>query len=692
MGSARGWTLAGGLLALAACGFLAWTACTSRWVMDADEAVHAVEGLRRYDALRHGELASFLERCYLPDRWQPPVQDHVRWYGIVHSLSLVGSFALLGPGEAAARLPSVLWLALAIALFAWLAHRLAPQGPRLAAFAAVFLLLSSPNLLTFAPQCLIETSSLATCALAFAAHVRFLERPLVSSRALVAGAALGLALLAKYDHGLILAASLGVSELVRHRMRPAALARSRAWVPFAVAGVIFAAWLAHPEKLQAFRDALAHPAFGTPRTMLLNPLASWLLELTSSPLVAIGAVVVLLSPRRAWGDERLRALWIYAALSMLLLVVRARFQFRYHYVEAPFALLYLAVLVPQLASDLGRALREGRPRAGAWLLSASAAGFGLLAWVQLGGASFAGLFGRLFQLVYDAFPGHLGLSLEPRHYADSLVSGFRAALALSGWGWIGALAALGGLGFLLHRPAHGIPPGRVPRALAALAVLACVPGAVQLAATLPERIDWEYEGTPELRPLIDHVASRCPSSGEVLLGGGWDQLSNNTLRFELLTRGPGRNGRFEDLDVVGDMIGSIVLPPGPRILHWARVLDGGVPGEQPEAVVLIRAQADFRYRVTLLDANDLYKERMRERGWISSPEQAFDGLGCTVQVFHRGQGAGDSAGAGPPWTPAASDGGRVIGIAGERGWLVKDDAWRHLRNPLLLPAAAADVP
>jgi hypothetical protein len=83
---------------------------------------------------------------------------------------------------------------------------------------------------------------------------------------------------------------------------------------------------------------------------------------------------------------------------------------------------------------------------------------------------------------------------------------------------------------------------------------------------------------------------------------------------------------------------------------------------------------------------------MRERGWISSPEQAFDGLGCTVQVFHRGQGAGDSAGAGPPWTPAASDGGRVIGVAGERGWLVKDDAWRHLRNPLLLPAAAADVP
>lgn len=74
--------------------------------------------------------------------------------------------------------------------------------------------------------------------------------------------------------------------------------------------------------------------------------------------------------------------------------------------------------------------------------------------------------------------------------------------------------------------------------------------------------------------------------GRILLGS-WDQLSNNSLRWYLLTRDPDDGLPFADVRVVGEKVGTVVFPPEPRIVHWAQTLGTGTTEQLPDTVVLI---------------------------------------------------------------------------------------------------------
>src|SRR5262245_23667781 len=209
-----------GLLAAAACLDLGLVVHATRWTMDADEAVHAIEALRLHEHLERGELGAFLVDSYFPERWQPPVDPHLRWYPCLHAWLTLPSFALLGVSDFTARLPSVVLLFLTSLVFFALGARLARSLRAASGLTASLLVLAAPNLLTFSAQCLIGTAVLFACFLALLAYLWSLDRDHPPGRAVLAGLALAAAILTKYDHGGVLAASLGLCELLRVRCSP----------------------------------------------------------------------------------------------------------------------------------------------------------------------------------------------------------------------------------------------------------------------------------------------------------------------------------------------------------------------------------------------------------------------------------------------------------------------------------------
>jgi hypothetical protein len=659
-------------------------AATTRATMDADEAVHAIEALRRYDDLARGKLPQFLRDSYFPERWQPPVQDHLLWYPIVHSWSLLPSFVIFGVNDFAARLPSILWLAATCLIFYALARRIAPSHGEIAGMLSVFFLLAAPNVITFATQCLIETCSLFWAALSLYAYIRYVEAP-DARRAAYAGAALAGALLTKYDHGLVQIACLGVIELLRHRLRVIAALRSTASLLFGLPMIVFALWLAHPDKLQAFRDAFTHPAYGSKPMIALNFAASWLLEYTSSP-----AVVLAIGGAFYWGlrrerDFRLRAVALYALLAMLLLAVRARFQFRYNLVEAPMALLLVAAVIPAWIDRVARAgslAAAGPLRVWSWVLGVSGVvGAALCAALIWAPARVAALATFLIRPVFDIAAVRGGLVRTVEHYTTWFVGGMRAALSDSGWTFLATPIAL-----MLLAAWLAMPPLRRrlngARFLTGVAGLAFLPGAFYLhsPAELSRRVTWEYECIPALAEITDFIDRHTPVRAFLLFGGGWDQLPNNSVRWYLQSQRVPRP-TFDDIKVVGDMIGSIVQPSAPRIRQWAEVLAQNKGSGLPDRIVLVDPLDGFRYRIPRSAEVAIYRDVLEARGGYHVLDAAeFAAVGCRVEILAR-----------DPIAPAPL--ARIPGlhrlalqreelpIAGANGLLILDDAWRHMRDP-----------
>jgi len=672
-------------LALLACAWLARMVIDSEWVMDADEAVHAVEALRRFDRLEHGRIGQFLVDSYLPERWQPPVQDHVRWYAIVHSWSLLPAFALLGPSDVSARLVSVLYLLASCGLVFALARRLAPRAPAWGGFAAVALLLSAPNVITFTPQALTEPCTLFWCLLALYAYVRFVETPQAGRRAVLTGTALAVCVLTKYDHGILLGVCLGVAELVRLRGRVDQLLKSPALWVFAIPVLTLGLWLAHPDKLQAFRDTLAHPAYGTWRVIAAEFLGSWIYEYTSSlgALALIGVTFVL-----AWrrlDDPRLRAVWIYAALSALLLTLRARFHFRYNLIEVPVFFVLAGALAPdalwRLAGWMASAAPPGLRRTAVLGSIGGALTLGFT-WIAVGQPGLVQRFLRalLGPLLGDT-PGRFGLSRSAEEYALELQAGLQGYLSLCGISvlTLGAallgLAAWAGLASLGH-----LPRARHLRALLVTLGLATLPGTADFWSRADAAVRWEWEGTPELQGLMAKVAQDTPLPATVLLGGGWDQLTNNTLRWYLLTRHLKPRPAYDDVQVVGDMIGSLVLGEAPRIAWWARVLREEPIARLPERVVLLDWREDFLYEEDLGPEVALYRAILEQReAYERRTSTAFDGLGLGLEVWTRR--AAQVPPLSEPRGAAASSGTDPSQRSTTGRWSISDRSWRHLDCP-----------
>ena len=403
------------------------TATTSA-TMDADEAVHAVEALRRYDDLARGELGRFLGDSYFPERWQPPVQDHLRWYPIVHSWSLLPSFALLGVDDFAARLPSIVWLAATCLVFHALAKRIAPRHGDLAGLLAVFLLLAAPNVITFAPQCLIETCSLFWAALSLFAYIRYVEDP-SARRAACAGAALAGALLTKYDHGAPDRVP-GRGRALRRRLHVLVALRSTASLLFGLPAVVFALWLAHPDKLQAFRDALCTGVrLQAGDRAQPRPRGCWSTPEPGRRPGGRGRLLLELRRERL----RLRAVALYALLAMLLLAARrasssatTSSKHRWHCSWSRRS----RHLIERIAEACSVAT-AGRLRAWAWLLGTLGALGAALCAARVGAGSHDRARRSTSAAGVRLTAARAGLTRTVEDYAAELVDGMRAALSFS---------------------------------------------------------------------------------------------------------------------------------------------------------------------------------------------------------------------------------------------------------------------
>ena len=173
----------------------------------------------------------------------------------------------------------------------------------------------------------------------------------------------------------------------------------------------------------------------------------------------------------------------------------------------------------------------------------------------------------------------------------------------SAWRWCCWAAARC---FLRRYPAERVfAPGLVWTALAA----ATLPGALRLYGDLREMVEWELECHPELNDVHAFINEHCPPPGTVLLGGGWDQLTNNGVRWYRITRAQGTVPGYDDVPVVGDMIGSLVFPPEPRIRHWAQVLGETGLLALPDRVVLVEPDPEtFLYRTRMGPEVAIYRD------------------------------------------------------------------------------------
>jgi len=641
------------LLSLVSCAYLARTVYATAWTMDADEAVHAIEALRLHDRMVQGDAAGFLRDTYFPERWHAPVQPHVRWYPFVHAWFVQPFFLVLGASDFSARLPSIVLLFGTTLCFFAIARRLAPKSPARSGVLAVVLLLAAPNVLTFSAQSLIATTGLFFTYLALLAYLWSLEREHPASRAWLAGLALGVAALTKYDHGGFLALMLGLSELGRARFSIPRFYRSGAVPLFATAFVMVLAWFAHPDKLDALGDSVRHPLPSSLSRTVRDTGATLFVEYASSIAVGLGALMAFASLWRRCREPGLRAVWLWALCSTAFYVLRGRFYFRYNIVEAPAFLLFLALQLPlwwEATRDwLMRAATRSDLRRTFVLVPTTSAVFGLALLCRIAPElPFRWSSGTPFSLTEDYLDvfRYLGTSL----------------MALSSGAFLLCVARL-----VLHggttRQVSGV------LVVAALA-LPALPGGVHLYLDLDRTIDWELEGHPQIGELCAFVDEQVDRAQNVLLAGGWDQLTNNTLRWYLLTGGEDAVN-FEDVFVAGDMIGSIVFPPEPRVAYWVETLALADVESLPDYIVRVTPNDDFLYHTWMGNEGALYETVLAQRAaYVSVGKRTFGELGCDVEVLRRERDV-------PPLSGIPAVRSYERRKLSPEGWSFSDDALRH---------------
>ena len=681
-----------GFLALFVCLRLGNVVATTAWTMDADEAVHTVEALRLYEHLEHGRLGAFVRDSYFPERWHPPVDPHVRWYPPVHAWCVAPFFAVLGPSDFSARLPSVFFLFGTCLVFFLLARRLAVDRDSIEAalsgLLAVFFVLAAPNLLTFAAQSVVASASVFFCFLALLAYLWSLEANHPRGRALTAGVLLGVAMLTKYDHGGVLALCLGGCELWRARANLRSVPRSGAALMLGTAALLITVWFAHPDKLAALGDSLRHPFLGSPRTILLDFFLTWIVEY--APGITVGVLAFLAVPglRRRLSDPALRAVWVWGVFGAAFYALRGRYHFRYNIVEAPIFLLLLAVVLPEWV----RAWREkllapgGRRRTqgglALWFLSALGLVAGLFASLSPG---------RVFELLRGPaawFTGlrddRWGLSLSADEYVDYFSVYYSDFVTFLGGSFASASIGLFVLAtaILMWR---SLPAGRrhVGAMLWASLGVAIAPGFALLHGRLSVLVEWELEGIPELASVQDFVVEYAGPGDTVLLGGGWDQLTNNGLRWHRATRSPGGRLPLAEVEVTGDMIGSVVFPPEPRIAWWAARLATAPIDELPALLVFVEPGSQFLYHTRFGPEVAIYDAIAAQRGTHREiARHYFPVLDATVRILRRTEAQPLPSsfadvlarhGIDPADPPSSSARHEV----GQGGWVLRDESLRH---------------
>jgi len=274
-----------------------------------DEAAHAIRGrLIAWDAGQADWLALLFD-TYRQVYWPP-----------IHSWLTGGMFLLRGESEVSARAVSlVLWIPIALTLFL-AARRLEGRASPLAGVVAAALTLTSPPLMDFAAQCMLEIPGLLGVSLALLAYFRTVDDDNPRANLLLAAALLA-AFFVKINYGVLLMMTVGLMRLVDAHCRPRRLLSRNNLALALPIGAVFAVWFAYPAKLLVTWQTLTHRPFGgvglfTWDGLLFYPRA--LVEHSGSPLLFVIYVGALVLGLWDWRDRKVRMLAALAVLQFLI--------------------------------------------------------------------------------------------------------------------------------------------------------------------------------------------------------------------------------------------------------------------------------------------------------------------------------------------------------------------------------------
>ncbi len=319
-----------------------------------DPASFAMAGADVWSAARHGDWGLALQAAGRSDQYPPgyPVLAAV-WFGLV------------GLGQAQARLFSLAWLGLAVALGFWLAWWLSPddRSGRRAGVLCAALMLSAPTLIYLSTDAVMEpvgaALTLATLAAASLAAV-----PRRTGWLAVAGVLAAATCLVKYNYGLPLVASLCLVTLLDPA--PPRLRWRRLAVLALTVGLPLALWLAgDPEqRLDGLIGFAVNRSSGLglqaslavyPGALLQDYAAAWWIGLG---LVLVAAVAV----RRHWRDPRFQPAIVYVLLFLAMALVHPYKQPRFLYTAVPVLMVLASTVVgATLASAPWSASRARAP-------------------------------------------------------------------------------------------------------------------------------------------------------------------------------------------------------------------------------------------------------------------------------------------------------------------------------------------
>jgi hypothetical protein len=299
---------------------------------DFDEAVHLLPVVEVANALQRGDLIGF---------WQATNrQDQLAAYPFVHSW-LAAPVWLLRPGLTPQRWFSLLCVVGSVLLAFAVGRRLVPRQGWLAGLVGGGLVLASFPLWLYGSLAYLEGLGLLLTLLAIYGYVRTEE---MGQRWLVvASVSTVAAFLTKYNFGLFLMGAMGLNELVGWLLTRSIRPPWQRWLRLgAPAALILPLWFAAPGRLDRFLSfSRAQEGqldiwqgaswFYYPHSFYAHYLAG-----PAALLLVVGGLILAL---RRWPDGRFRFLFLYLALSWLLLVIVPQKVPRFLYTVAPAALL-----------------------------------------------------------------------------------------------------------------------------------------------------------------------------------------------------------------------------------------------------------------------------------------------------------------------------------------------------------------
>ncbi len=280
--------------------------------LDWDQSAHALHGLLIASDARSGDWIAVLLDSYKQVYWP-----------FLHSWLTAVAFLVVGPGNVAARSVSlVCFVILVVAVF--LAGRAMRGGRAVAApdgdacgFLAAVLTLTSPPLLGFATNVMLEIPALA--ALVATLFVRFELRRRGARPAAYAlvGAAIMVTYFLKANYGLLLLIVFAADALIEASFRPRSLlTRQHAYTlaPIVVSGAV---WFAYLPKLTATWTMLVNQPYGTASAWTAEGLLYYpraLVHMSGSLPVFLLLLVSLVAAWRLRDDPNVRLLLLLVVL------------------------------------------------------------------------------------------------------------------------------------------------------------------------------------------------------------------------------------------------------------------------------------------------------------------------------------------------------------------------------------------